>query len=245
MFIRALSYTPSRAPDGEAGASADGDDVSGEEDADDGDTLLTGDKDAGDGDDAKGGKDADAKDAKDGKDADDGKKGDDDGKKADGKTDAKPDAAPKEYADFTLPEGMEIDKAGMEAFLPIAKELDLSQDNAQKLVGISTAMVLAAEEQRQTDWETTKVGWREEAENDKEFGGEKLEESLVLIRDAMKEWGSPELEKLMKSTGFGDHPAILRHFLHLGQMKAEDGFSRGGDAGTGERDQAKILFGKD
>ncbi len=238
----------------DAGNGDAGDDESGTslltDGAGDGDKAS--DKDASD--DKKGDKgDKDGK-AKDGdkepakepaKDADDGKKGDDDGKKADGKSDAKPDGAPEEYAAFVMPEGVEVNKEGLEAFLPIAKELDLSQDQAQKLVGIQTKMLIAAEEKSQTDWASTKAEWRESAENDKEFGGEKLEESLVLIRDAMKEWGSPELEKLMKATGFGDHPAILRHFYHLGQMKQEDGFSRGGDAGSGERDQAKILFGKD
>ena len=48
----------------------------------------------------------------------------------------KPEGAPEQYAEFALPEGFQVDTAVMDEFKGLAKELNLPQATAQKLVDL-------------------------------------------------------------------------------------------------------------
>ncbi|HET9131900.1 MAG TPA: hypothetical protein VFO86_13180, partial [Terriglobia bacterium] len=76
-----------------------------------------------------------------------------DDKKPEGEGDKKPDdkenptkieGAPEKYADFTLPEGFKFDDKTLEAATAVFKDLNLSQEGAQKLVDLYAANNVAA-----------------------------------------------------------------------------------------------------
>ena len=50
-----------------------------------------------------------------------------------------PQGAPDEYADFTLPEGIEIDPDGLGNLKALAKDLNLTQEQAQKVADLGAA----------------------------------------------------------------------------------------------------------
>jgi len=137
----------------------------------------------------------------------------------------KPDekAAPESY-EFTAPEGVTLDPAAVEEFTPIAKELKLSQEQAQKLVG-----VVAGISQRQAEQHAAQVAeWAKQVTTDKEIGGDKWAENRALVARARDQFASPELLTLMDSTGLGNHPAVIKHFVNLGKAIADDGHVTGG-----------------
>ena len=93
----------------------------------------------------------------------------------DGEADGTPDAdpatgAPESYADFTMPEGIKIDLAAMEKFTPMAKELNLTQDQAQKLVDIQATMMAEAGQAMQDDLDSKSDTWVDATENERENG---------------------------------------------------------------------------
>src|SRR5262245_55633150 len=71
----------------------------------------------------------------DGKAKDEGKKADVDAKQDDKGTQQQ-SKAPEKYADFKIPDGMAVDAKALEAFTPALRELNLTQDQAQKLVDV-------------------------------------------------------------------------------------------------------------
>ena len=127
---------------------------------------------------------------------------------------AKPAAprAPEQYAAFTLPEELAGDAApDFAAFNTLAKELDLSQADAQKLVDFQAQGVQRARQ-----------AWADAAKADAEFGGDKLEESVAVARKAIDTFGTPELKALLNQTGIGNHPEVIRAFLRAGKALGDD-----------------------
>ncbi len=140
----------------------------------------------------------------------------------------KADGAPAEYGDFTVPEGQEIDKAMLEKFSPLAKKLNLSQEQAQELVNFQTE-VLGAQQQA---WSETLETWQGEAKNDAEYGGEKFDASIGLAHKALDVFGNDALEQALDATGTGNHPELIRMLVNIGKAISDDPVHFGKAAGA-------------
>lgn len=143
----------------------------------------------------------------------------------------KPEGAPEKY-EFKAPEGKEYDPQVLESFSTAAKDANLSQEAAQKLID-SMAPALAQRQQAQV--EAVHQDWLEASKNDSEFGGDKLKENLVIAKKGY-EFASPALRELMEKTHLGDHPEVVRLFIKIGKEISEDKFVGGKatDAGSPE-----------
>ena len=140
---------------------------------------------------------------------------------AEGKADGG-NTPPDTYADFVMPEGIDVDAAAIAEALPVFKELGLTQDAAQKLVDFQAARV-QAEGQKQVDAFTQlKQDWHDQSVNDSEFGGDAFAENVALAQSALNNFGTPELKQLMEDYGVGNHPEMLRFMVKVGKLTAED-----------------------
>lgn len=148
-----------------------------------------------------------------------------------------PEGAPEAY-DLKLPDGSDAALPVIEEFKPLAKELGLTNEKAQKLVDFYTQTVAEA---KQAEWKGIRDGWTEAAKQDKEYGGTKFVESMQMAKKAMDQFGTPELKSMLDSYGMGDHPEVIRLMVKVGQHMAEDKVVSGA-ASVGERDPAKIMF---
>jgi hypothetical protein len=152
---------------------------------------------------------------------------------------AKPQGAPEKY-EFAMPEGVHMDEAGLAAFSEVAKELDLSQEAAQKVID-KMAPAMAARQAEAI--EAVRTEWAEGSRADKEFGGDKLPENLATAKKALDTFGTPELRTLLNETGLGNHPEIIRAFYRAGKAISEDRFVASSNGGPpGSRDLAKSLY---
>ena len=156
----------------------------------------------------------------------------------------KADGAPAEYADFTVPEGMELDKEAAEAFSPVAKELNLTQEQAQSLVNLQSEQVQKMAKAQEETWAETTTKWREDAKSDKEFGGEAFDENVGKAKHALDEIGTPELRDLLDVTGTGNHPEVIRLLVKVDKLIGEDKIHLGGTSGEGPKDLSKVLYNK-
>lgn len=150
----------------------------------------------------------------------------------------KPAGAPEKY-EFKAPEGATLDDTVSAAFSEVAKELNLPQDAAQKVID-KVAPVMA---QRQAEAiAAARQEWATASTSDKEFGGEKLQENLGVAKKAMDTFGTPELRALLNGTGLGNHPEVIRFMYRAGKAIGEDGIVNGGRNGGTETDPAKRMF---
>ena len=191
-------------------------------DAENKDTLLTG------------------KDSDKAKDADD-KIGDDkdaDKSDANGKKDE-----PGEYKEFTIPDGMELDKGAMEAFTPIAKELGLTQDQAQKLVDVYSNANADAVATMGSQIDALHQTWIQEVKDDPDLGGAKFDETVATARTFINGYGDQKLTDVLNETGLGNHPAVVKLFYKLGRSMSEDNVNIGAIRGQeGEKSRAHKMF---
>lgn len=171
----------------------------------------------------------------------DAPKGDD----AKGADDAgKPQGAPEEYADFQLPEGVQLDAELTSDLKSVAKELNLTQEQAQKLADLAASKTQGIGERQMESIKAAQAQWTADAKADKEFGGEALAENLSVAKKALDQFGTPELRTLLNESGLGNHPEIIRAFYRAGKAISEDRFVPAGNGGrTGSKaDPARSLY---
>lgn len=152
--------------------------------------------------------------------------------------DTQTSAAPAEYTDFTLPEGMGKDSTDLAALIADAKALNLDQAGAQKFLDREFART----KQHAENAKTAATFWATQAKEDKEFGGENLKQNLAVAERGLDAYGTPQLKQLLAATGLSNHPEIIRMLWKAGQTVKEDSIVNGGGAVNGARSTAQRLF---
>lgn len=158
--------------------------------------------------------------------------------------DAKPEGAPEKY-EFKAPDGAELDTEAVAAFEPIAKELNLTNEQAQKLVDLYGTRLTQAAEAQQSAWQKQLDTWVTEVKSDKEIGGKAFDQNVDHAKSAIEKFGTPELKKALDATGFGNHPELVRVFARIGKAMAEDTFVTSSAAAGGKRSAAELFYGSE
>jgi len=141
--------------------------------------------------------------------------------------------APEEYEDFTLPDGFEIDQEALAQFTPLAKELDLSQKAAQKLIDFRVEEKKAEAQQAWDNWNKTQDEWRGETRNDPEVGGQNFKENKAYAKTALDAYGNEKFSQLLDTTGLGNNVNAFKFLAAIGKDIAEDKLKTGGQGGSG------------
>ncbi len=153
----------------------------------------------------------------------------------------KQEGAPEKY-EFQAGEGVELDAEALKDFEPVARELNLTNEQAQKLVD-AYPKILAGVQQRQADaWQAQTEEWAATVKADKEIGGDKLTANLGVAQRALDTFGTPELKEYLNGTGLGNHPELVKAFVKVGKAMSEDGVVTGKE--SGQRSAAEVLYGK-
>lgn len=150
--------------------------------------------------------------------------------------------AATQYEKFTVPEGFDYDDGKVSEFATLARELNLSQEQAQKLVDLHVRHWLGFEEQTRAQSEE----WRKQTMNDPEFGGQKFMQSLQDAHRFVNAFGGEKLRIALDATGAGNHPELFKAFALAGRLLGEDRLVKGaGAAPTGSgtfADLANTLY---
>lgn len=154
----------------------------------------------------------------------------------------KPEGAPEKY-EFKAGKNGELDQEALKGFEPLARELNLTNEQAQKMVDLYGEKLLPQIQKQQTEaWQKTTEQWAADVKADKEIGGDKLVSSLSVAQRALDQFGTPELKEYLNSTGLGNHPELVKTFVKIGKSMSEDGMVTG--KGSGQRTAAEVLYGK-
>lgn len=153
----------------------------------------------------------------------------------------KQEGAPEKY-EFQAGEGVELDAEALKDFEPVARELNLTNEQAQKLVD-AYPKILAGVQQRQADaWQAQTEEWAATVKADKEIGGDKLTANLGVAQRALDTFGTPALKEYLNGTGLGNHPELVKAFVKVGKAMSEDGVVTGKE--SGQLSAAEVLYGK-
>lgn len=152
----------------------------------------------------------------------------------------KPEGAPEKY-EFQAAEGVELDADALKDFEPVARELNLTNEQAQKLVD-AYPKILEGVQQRQAEaWQAQTEQWAADVKADKEIGGDGLTANLSAAQRAIDQFGTPELKEYLNSTGLGNHPGLVKFCVKVGKSMSEDSMVTTGNGG--QRTAAEVLYG--
>lgn len=164
----------------------------------------------------------------------------------------KDQGAPEAYSDFTIPEDMTVDPKNLEDFKTVAQDLNLTQEQAQKLVDFQAGRLKDMLQAPYRAWHELQRQWTDAVKNDAEIGGNKLADNLAaasrvftpgdgnpFVRTAAE---AKVLKEALIATGAGNNPEIVRLFTRIGIAMSEPGFVRGKAAGVGEKTTGEIFY---
>ena len=141
-----------------------------------------------------------------------------------------PQGAPEQYADFTLPDGFTLEGEAKEKATGLFRELNLSQENAQKLIDFATERDLAGREAQLNELSAKRKEWRSEIRSRPDFDAD-----LALAKRGMRALvQTPEGAALFNDSWMCDHPAVFDIFVRAGKLVSEDTFGSGGTGGADE-----------
>lgn len=140
-----------------------------------------------------------------------------------------PAGAPDKY-EFKAPEGSQLDARAIEEFSPIARELGLSNDQAQKLVDLYSKNLSEAigkvtgPDANKAVLDAKNAEYMRQAQSDPELGG-KLDQVKMDIGRAFDVINKPELraafQREMDASPEGNNPAFVKMFHALAKKVIE------------------------
>lgn len=144
---------------------------------------------------------------------------------------------PEKY-ELQLPEGMALDEPTFNEFSAVAKEAGLTQEQAQKLGGVYTAM-----RQREAE-DTAKViaDWDKASQSDAEIGGDNFKPNLAVMKRSLDAYATPAFKEMLGKYGLVNNPEVLRFLYRVGKDVSDDKVIRTNNASTGEKSIAKTLY---
>jgi len=150
-----------------------------------------------------------------------------------------------DFSGIELPEGMELDTEMAEAMSPAFKDLGLTQDQANKLVGVYAERMQKQMEANVDAAKELVTGWKDTAKADQEIGGNNWKASVDAANAAIRKFGTPELvQDVMVGQGMGNHPEVIRMFARIGKAIADDRTITGEGTETGgEISKAEAWYG--
>jgi hypothetical protein len=161
----------------------------------------------------------------------------------------KANEVPETYEAYKLPDGVQVDEALLTKFNATAKELGLTQAQAQKLVDLQAETAAAGETGREEflaqALKAQSDAWVNEIKSDPELGGAKFDATVSTAVKAISTFFGDDFRQLLNDSGIGNNPALIRGMHKIGLAISEDKLViPGSDASaTEEPSAAKTLFG--
>lgn len=151
----------------------------------------------------------------------------------------KPEGAPEQYADYTVPEGYTLDPEAAKGANEIFKKHNLSQSAAQEMIDYYFKQAIKNADQSRQSVEDMRNGWLGDIRNDPEFRSEFKADGtiktdskvLVGLGRMLDSLGDTKLANEFRQgldiTGAGNHPAIFKVIYRLSQHFSEGSAVRG------------------
>jgi hypothetical protein len=170
----------------------------------------------------------------------DGEDGNSD-EKADGDSDEEKKEEPEKKApesyEIEYPEGIEIDKDLEKGFLDIAREIDLSNEDAQKVAAHYAKFAEGAVAKQEAEFAKEQEKWTEQIKADPKY-----QENIAFAKRAVEEFADEDTQSLMKDSWLGNHPGVVDFLNKVGRAISEDPVHEGKDTGPKEKKSPQDLF---
>lgn len=165
------------------------------------------------------------------------------------------EGAPDAYdtAAFAMPEGVEFDAEGFAEVEPVLRDLNLTQDQAGKLMGAYAEKIVPMIEKRAADrfYEAgaeMRANLARELRADPEVGGKKEDESRAFAAKAIAHFipkadERSEFSTFLNESGLGNQRHLMRIIAGAGRVLAEAS-TPAAETATAPKTNAEVFYGK-
>lgn len=134
---------------------------------------------------------------------------------------------PPVYTAFELPQGVTLDAALEGKLKTVAGELGLKQEDAQRFVSLGAELAQKFSTDQVALVTKARGEWQTAAKADREIGGDRFDANVAMAGNVFRQFGTPELRKVLDDSGLGDHPEMIRWARRVAQAIGEDRFVSG------------------
>jgi hypothetical protein len=140
------------------------------------------------------------------------------------------------YDGWKFPEGVEADPEKLSVFNKIFGEFETTskvehtamEALGQKLIDFNIEQINALRQAYVDKWNQDKKDWFESFQKDPEIGGNRAETVTQSVRQFVETYGGnpeqkTELRNFLKTTGIGNHPALIRLIANASVVRQEGG----------------------
>lgn len=146
---------------------------------------------------------------------------------------------PIAYTDFTMPEGYELHGDDAKVLQELGQEFKMPQEAVQKLVDLGVQL-----QQRQAVQQQQMVkSWIDAARADTEYGGEKLQQSLLTAQKAFTLPRGEKISKILYNSGLGNHPDVIGFMTEVGKLLQPDNIITGKGNNTSTPSLGQLWYG--
>lgn len=162
----------------------------------------------------------------------------------DGGTPPAPPAPPADVVyDFKFADGVPVDDAFKADMTAWAKEHKLDPKAAQGAADLAAKYGESMAEKFTNDMVNLRNEWATQARADKEYGGDNFDANLAGANAALQRFGSLELIKVLKDTGLGNNPEVIRLFHNINKTISQDSVAAAITASaSAEKTQAQRMY---
>ena len=151
-----------------------------------------------------------------------------------------PAEQPIVYADFTMPEGFELNGDDSKVLQELGQQFKMPQEAVQKLVDLGVQM-----QQRQVQEQQKAIAsWVDAAKADAEYGGDKLEANLLTAQRAFSLPRGDKISKILYMSGLGNHPDVIGFMTEVGKLLQPDSITTGKGSNTTSASPASVWYDK-
>ncbi len=146
------------------------------------------------------------------------------------------------YGEFDWPEGYEADPDAIARFAPIARELGLAKEAAQKLANLYVELDRSRNDAKAVQIAETNAKWLREVREHPEFGGANLSRTGENVASLMRRYGSPLLMTQVRQMNVQNWPEMFYFLARVSQVMAEDYSPPSGNGKSSAHSTAQLLF---
>ncbi|TSA28588.1 hypothetical protein D4R71_00350 [bacterium] len=152
---------------------------------------------------------------------------------------AKLKVVPEKY-EFIVPEGMTLNQPLVDKFSPVFKELEITQEGAQKLVDLYSAEKKAEADAQATNF---KQFLKESYDETVKELGATYKDQLAYVAKVRDRFLSEETQEMLDASGLSNNKAFILDLIKLGKLISEDKLPAGQSAAAGgAKSTADILY---
>jgi len=157
---------------------------------------------------------------------------------------AAPAAPPADVVyDFKFADGVPVDDAFKSDMTAWAKKHKLDLEAAQGAADLAAKYGESMAEKFTAEMVNLRNEWATQARADKEYGGDNFDANLAGANKALQQFGSLELIKVLKDTGLGNNPEVIRLFHNINKTISQDSVAAAITASaSAEKTQAQRMY---